>query len=157
MKNLTLCFIVRDDEVLLGKKKRGFGVGRFNGFGGKLENDETIHQGAVREIREEVGIIVEEQHLVDSGYIIFHFDDAPDASFRANIFTIKHWTGEEQETEEMLPKWFSHGSLPFDEMWEDDPHWVPQVLSGKKVSGSCSFTSFSNNGGKLRRVDLSFL
>jgi 8-oxo-dGTP pyrophosphatase MutT (NUDIX family) len=35
-------------------KKRGFGVGKRNAPGGKLQAGETITQGALRELEEEV-------------------------------------------------------------------------------------------------------
>ena len=47
-KVLTLVLIRERTRVLLGMKKRGFGHGRWNGFGGKVETGETILQGAVR-------------------------------------------------------------------------------------------------------------
>lgn len=54
MRPTTLCFPVRPDgKVLLGRKKRGFGVSKWNGFGGKIEAGETFLQCAVRELREE--------------------------------------------------------------------------------------------------------
>jgi len=37
MKQTTIIFPIYDDQVLLGMKKRGFGEGKWNGFGGKLE------------------------------------------------------------------------------------------------------------------------
>jgi 8-oxo-dGTP pyrophosphatase MutT (NUDIX family) len=37
-------------------KKRGFGHGKYNGFGGKVEKSETISQAAIREMYEESGI-----------------------------------------------------------------------------------------------------
>lgn len=43
-------------SVLLGLKKRGFGTGKWNGFGGKVEPGETIRQAAIREMKEEAGI-----------------------------------------------------------------------------------------------------
>ena len=46
----TLVF-VRDlvnQKVLLGYKKRGFGIHKWNGLGGKVEPTETIEQGAIR-------------------------------------------------------------------------------------------------------------
>lgn len=48
-KLLTLV-LVRNDvgDILLGLKKRGFGEGKWNGFGGKVEPGETIHQAAAR-------------------------------------------------------------------------------------------------------------
>mgnify|MGYP001560708223 FL=1 len=33
---MTLCIIHQHSKILLGMKKRGFGAGRWNGFGGKL-------------------------------------------------------------------------------------------------------------------------
>ncbi len=57
-KLLTLCIIYQYPKVLLGMKKRGFGAGRFNGFGGKVENGESIEEAAKREVVEEVGLNV---------------------------------------------------------------------------------------------------
>ena len=53
---LTLCIPIKENGVLLGLKKRGFGSGRWNGFGGKVEEGETIEQATLRELDEEVGI-----------------------------------------------------------------------------------------------------
>lgn len=38
----------KTNALLLGLKKKGFGEGRWNGFGGKVEKDETVSEGAVR-------------------------------------------------------------------------------------------------------------
>ena len=43
-------------QLLLGRKKRGFGEGKWNGFGGKLEPGETVEEAAVRELQEESGV-----------------------------------------------------------------------------------------------------
>ena len=37
-------------------KKRGFGMGKWNGFGGKVELNETIYNAAERELKEECNI-----------------------------------------------------------------------------------------------------
>ena len=42
MRPTTLCFPKRDDLFLLGRKKRGFGAGYYNGFGGKIEDGESF-------------------------------------------------------------------------------------------------------------------
>ena len=36
-KLLSLVYVRRGTQILLGLKKRGFGQGKWNGFGGKLE------------------------------------------------------------------------------------------------------------------------
>ena len=43
-------------RILLGRKRRGMGFGKWNGFGGKLEPGETMRQCAVRELQEECGL-----------------------------------------------------------------------------------------------------
>lgn len=47
-KLLTLVLVVQPGRVLLGMKKRGFGAGRWNGFGGKVQSGETIEDAARR-------------------------------------------------------------------------------------------------------------
>ena len=47
-KVLTLAFVQEQARVLLGLKKQGFGQGRWNGFGGKVEKGETVEEGAKR-------------------------------------------------------------------------------------------------------------
>jgi len=38
----------RERAILLGYKKRGFGAGKWNGFGGKVEIGETVEDAAKR-------------------------------------------------------------------------------------------------------------
>ncbi len=47
-KLFTLLFVLRPGQVLLGMKKRGFGKGRWNGFGGKVHKGESIEEAAIR-------------------------------------------------------------------------------------------------------------
>jgi len=49
-KLLTLLFVLEPCRVLLGMKKRGFGAGRWNGFGGKVQTEETIEEAAIRQL-----------------------------------------------------------------------------------------------------------
>ena len=58
-KVLTLVLLREGTKVLLGMKKRGFGVGKWNGFGGKVEAGETVVEAAAREVNEECGLTVE--------------------------------------------------------------------------------------------------
>lgn len=38
----TLCFIIKNGKVLLARKKRGFGKGKWNGTGGKVKSNERV-------------------------------------------------------------------------------------------------------------------
>lgn len=129
-KILTLCFVVKGDRILLGMKKRGFGSGRWNGFGGKVEGGETIEEGARREMLEECGVIITEMEQV--GVHEFEFASKPGDILEVHAFRVDSWDGEPRETEEMRPQWFTTDAIPYDEMWPDDIHWIPVFLTGKK-------------------------
>lgn len=129
-KILTLCLVVRDREILLGMKKRGFGAGRWNGFGGKLEPGETIEDGAKRETKEECGIAIERMEEV--GIHEFEFENDRGEILEVHVFRVDRWDGEPAETEEMRPKWFAFADIPYDDMWPDDRFWFPIFLAGKR-------------------------
>lgn len=143
-KILTLCIIHKPfgdaqdghPKILLGIKKRGFGAGRWNGFGGKVELGETIENAAKREIWEEAGIKVTD--VESMGKINFEFINEPDL-LEVNIFKAINFEGEPAESEEMKPQWFHVDEIPFDQMWPDDRHWLPLFLAGKKFQGKFIF------------------
>lgn len=137
----TLCLIYDrpKNRVLLGMKKRGFGAGNWNGFGGKLEKGEMLLASAKREISEESGIVVEESDIIEVGNLDFQFEGKLDEILEVHIFRIETWKGEPQESEEMKPQWFPASAIPFTEMWPDDKHWFPLFLAGKKFKGRFLF------------------
>ena len=152
MRETTLCFLVRGDEVLLAMKKRGFGAGKWNGYGGKLDEGETLLQGAVREIKEESGISVSPNELGELGVIDFYFTDKEEWNQRVHIFRILYNHTEPQETEEMKPRWFSFSDIPYNEMWAGDDAWFTHFLRGEKFSGDIHF---ANEGKKVLKIDIS--
>jgi|GEM_PF-255526 len=135
-KVLTLCLALKNGEILLGMKKRGFGEGRWNGFGGKLEKGETLVEGARREMLEESGLSIKE--LEERGSIDFHFMDTGKL-LEVHIFDVLDYVGEPVETEEMKPQWFKLEEIPFNDMWADDPYWFPLFLKKKKFKGRIIF------------------
>jgi len=141
-KILTLCMVLRNDKVLLGMKKRGFGVGRWNGFGGKIEEGESIEQGALRELEEEVGIKALDIKKV--GILDFSFENEPKI-LEVHIFKVTDFIGEPIESEEMKPDWFSFETIPFDQMWSDDKYWFPYLLNNKLFKGAFLFDKPSDS------------
>lgn len=135
MKQLSLLFLVNDNQILLAMKKRGFGVGLWNGVGGKQDKDETIEQTAIRESEEEIGVTPRTFEKVAD--LIFVDDKGEELQVHA--FMCSEWEGEPRESEEMNPKWFSIKEIPYEQMWPDDSHWLPVVLSGEKIKGKFTF------------------
>lgn len=136
-KILTLGFLLKKNAICLAMKKRGFGEGNWNGFGGKVEDGESIELGTVREIQEESGVVVSETDLEKVVVNEFFFVDGK--HLEVHTFFIRTWKGEPMETEEMRPQWFPYTEIPYDAMWADDAYWLPRVLRGEKLSGKVWF------------------
>ncbi len=135
-KLLTLVLVEKEGQLLLGMKKRGFGAGRWNGFGGKVNEGETVEEAAVRETKEESNITP--KALNARGVLTFMWQGRPD-TLEVHVFKASNYDGEPQETEEMRPKWFNVSEIPYDEMWTDDKYWLPLYLAGKKFKGQFLF------------------
>ena len=139
MRDTTLCFLQKDNKLLLGMKKRGFGQGKYNGFGGKLQEGETIIQGVLRELKEECGIQVQEHHAEKKAELSFVFPHKPEFDQKVHVYIFKEWQNQPQESDEMQPQWFEFSKIPFDKMWKDDPYWLPRVLHGEELVGNFTF------------------
>lgn len=129
-KLLTLVLIREGNQLLLGMKKRGFGAGRWNGFGGKVQPGESTEAAALRETREECGL--ELTQLEEVGMHEFEFAKKRGDILEVHVFRGLEWRGEPIETEEMRPVWFPINAIPYSEMWPDDILWLPTFLEGKK-------------------------
>lgn len=128
----TLVLVLQPQRILLGMKKRGFGAGRWNGFGGKVQEGETIEDGAKRELQEESGLTVDALHKV--GRIVFEFVGDPEL-MDVHIFHTDSIQGTPVESDEMRPQWFHLDQIPFGDMWPDDSYWFPLLLQKKKFQG----------------------
>lgn len=136
-KVFTLCVVHEHPRVLLGMKKRGFGEGRWNGFGGKVQEGETVEAAALRELSEEAGIALGSIERV--GRLDFEFAATPNEVLEVHIFRGADVQGEPTESDEMKPQWFHVNEIPFAGMWPDDRHWFPMFLEGKKFCGRFLF------------------
>ena len=142
MKQLTLVFLVRSDEVLLAMKKRGFGAGRWNGLGGKVAENELIEAAMKREAYEEAAVKPEQYQMAAR----ITFDEQGPAgrdTMHVSVYICTKWEDKPTETEEMAPKWFKNDRLPLNEMWDDDKYWLRRVLAGEKLI--CHFQMDDND------------
>ncbi|KAI0747064.1 NUDIX hydrolase domain-like protein [Daedaleopsis nitida] len=162
VKLYTNAFVILNDaKVLLGLKKRGFGIGLWNGFGGKVDAGETPLQAAKRELEEEAGITAPLAHCG----VLFFVLEGVDAAFHIDLFRADEYSGTITETDEMRPAWFSiqkellpartdpltatdHASradaaelpqIPLDKMWADDEFWMPLMFSRTQFVGRADF------------------
>jgi len=153
MKEVTLCLPLTQHQppaVLLGLKKRGFGQGKYVGFGGKIEAGETVEEATVRELEEETGLRTTIDALLPAGELIFLFPARPEWDHHVHVFVVRQWQGEAREAEEMRPEWFALDSIPYSQMWDDAAHWLPRVLAGKVV---CDVFWYDDDNATVARVE----
>lgn len=135
----VLIFLIRDEHILLARKKRGHGEGKLNGAGGKLEPNETPLAAAEREVHEELCIHVDGLEEVAT----LHFTQEPKVDAYSDedctVYLCRSWAGEPTESDELEPFWFPLSSIPYDRMWADDQYWLPLVLAGKQLEASFMF------------------
>ncbi len=145
MRQATLCFLLRKrdgrPEVLLALKKQGFGQGKWNGIGGKVDAGETLEEATRREVIEEIGVEVGslEKVAVLTFYFIPPASD-PDWNQEVHVFLARSWRGKPRESEEMRPQWVAYEDVPYGEMWADDRLWLPRVLRGERLNGVFTFS-----------------
>lgn len=137
LKIATIMLLIKKDKVLLAMKKRGFGVGKWNGTGGKVKDGESIADAAIRETIEEINVTPLNINKV--AVFKYYFPLNNNFGLEVHAFTTSEWTGTPLESEEMRPKWFNIKDVPYNEMWWDDKYWMPLVFSGKLVKGSFMF------------------
>ena len=117
---------INERKLLLGKKLRGFGAGKYNGFGGRLERGETPAQCAQRELMEEANLDLDLEQFVNGsvGTLSFTFQDRAHIKMLVHLFHVNvHFNGVPQDDmnfkqgviidpdtirpcDEMIPEWF---------------------------------------------------
>lgn len=142
----TVCFLVRDNKVLLARKTRGIGAGCLNGYGGGPEDVDTcIEDTNAREMHEESdGTIINQDATHKVGIINFHNQKESGGEFCCTVhfFVCTDWINDPKETEEMSePTWFSINDLPVYEMMPGDAAAVPPMLAGKKIRADVYYTA----------------
>lgn len=133
----TLAYLIKDNQILLAMKKRGFAAGKWNGTGGKKKDGETVEEAAKREANEEIGIGIKKLNKVAT--LNFYFLNRSDWNNHTSVYLVDSWIGEPTESEEMSPKWFELDKIPYDKMWEDDALWLPKVLNRIKIEADFLF------------------
>lgn len=129
----TLAFIKRGNDVLLGLKTRGLGKGLWNGFGGKVEPNESIREAAEREIKEECCLEVCDLNHI--GFMRYEEDDCAEISI-VHIFTGTQFRGKPEGSEEMNPvQWYQREDLQFLKMYHDFKEWEGYMFEDKFFCG----------------------
>jgi 8-oxo-dGTP diphosphatase len=152
-----LCFLITRDadgavsNVLLGRKKDGFGAGNVVGLGGHVDPGENPRTAAAREVGEEADVTVTESDLSERATVIFRFPARSKWDQRVTVFISESWQGEPKESDEIAPEWYSAEALPLDLMWDDASYWLQRVLNDEHLDADIVF---NDDCRTVRHADL---
>lgn len=154
MKVATLGIIIRNNQVLLGFKKKGeIGSQTVNGPGGKVEEGESLEECLVRETKEELGIELDKEKLEKTAVITFFAKGVVD--FEVHIFRTSIFSGTPQETLDMIPAWYDIDNLPFDKMLESDRKWFEKAIHGDKFNANVYYRERASGFEKIEFLPFS--
>ncbi len=130
----TLLYVQRDGKTLMlyrNKKENDYHEGKWNGLGGKFEQGESAEECAIRELKEESGLIA--KSLKMKGFITFpNFDGEND--WHVFIFTIDKFEGELIDSPEGKLEWIPNEKLTELNLWEGDKIFIPWLFQDKFFS-----------------------
>jgi 8-oxo-dGTP diphosphatase len=105
--------IFNDQKILLGKRKKGHGAGMWAPPGGHLEFNELFEDCAIREVKEETGVTIEDPEYLAVTNDIFEEEN----QHYVTIFLCAHFP-ENQKVSNLEPEktsawqWFDLNELP---------------------------------------------
>jgi 8-oxo-dGTP diphosphatase len=122
----TLVFITRDDRILLmrGAPTKRIWANKYNGIGGLIERDEDIYGAALREIREETRLDVDDLRLVG----LINIDGDQPTGIMLFVFIAHSRSGDPIPSEEGALEWIARDQLAQIDLVEDLTTILPRAI-----------------------------
>jgi 8-oxo-dGTP diphosphatase len=126
----SLCYIVRDDQVLLLRRNRPPHVGLWTPPGGKMHIGESPHECAVRELFEETGLTIIQPTL---RAIVTVVDIAYPVHWLLFIFRADEASGDLIASPEGELRWVDRNAVEQYPRPAADSHYYPHVMGDGPV------------------------
>lgn len=118
----TVCFIVKDNKILLALIEYSPNDRKWNGIGGFVNENESPEEAVIREMKEETFIDVKKEDLAKFKEL--------DLDIHLIVYKISKWSGKLKIKDPSIKelKWFMFDEVPYDQMFEDNKEWVPELF-----------------------------
>ncbi len=153
MKLATLCYVMDNQTnstlmIYRNKKKHDYHRGKWNGLGGKFNPGESPEECAIREIREESGLLVKAVKM--KGFITFPLFDGKD-DWYVFLFTADEFEGKQIDSPEGKLEWIPNSKLTEINLWEGDKIFIPWLFGDRFFSAK-----FNYDNGKFIDYSVEF-
>lgn len=153
MKLATLCYVMDNQTnstlmIYRNKKKHDYHRGKWNGLGGKFNPGESPEECAIREIREESGLLVKAVKM--KGFITFPLFDGKD-DWYVFLFTTDEFEGKQIDSPEGKLEWIPNSKLTEINLWEGDKIFIPWMFGDRFFSAK-----FNYDNGKFIDYSVEF-
>lgn len=144
----TLTYLRKSGQTLMlhrNKKDRDYHKGKYNGVGGKLEAGESPEACAIREIREETGLEVNQ--LIYRGHLSFPMFDGHN-DWLCFVYECHEFQGELGPCPEGTLHWIPDENLLDLPLWDGDVHFLrvlyntPDIFFGQFVYENQQLVSY---------------
>ena len=116
-----------DGRVLIAQRPAGKALaGRWEFPGGKLEPGEDPRAGLERELREELGVEVQDAHR-----LLRYRHDYPGRTVDLDFWNVTGWSGTPHGREGQALKWVRPADLPHEDILEADAPMIEVLLAGR--------------------------
>jgi 8-oxo-dGTP diphosphatase len=143
----TLCFLVRNDDLLLLQigEDRGGWSGKLNGIGGHVQRGEDPLSSARREILEETGLVPTDLRLAG----VVTIDTQKETGIGLYVFVGICPSGEVRPSKEGVPIWVPRKSIKEHDLVEDLAIIIPRALESSQRGIPFSAVYHYDETGKL--------
>lgn len=150
----VLVYLCMGDQILMLHRTGGTGpgargatdyhLGKWNGLGGKLEQDETPAEAAVREVREESGLALSADRLRMLGLLHFpNFKAHKSEDWVVWLFTADVTAAEATQIRPQGAEgdlhWIPEADLTALNLWAGDRHFIPYIQSRRPFYGTIAY------------------
>lgn len=128
----TICYIIKDDQVLMlhrVKKENDMNANKWIGVGGKIEEGESPKECILREVYEETGLTLNDVTL--KSVVTFNF--AKYDNELMFVYIAKEFTGAIKECNEGVLKWIPIAKINQLKLWEGDQYFLKHIFNNDDV------------------------